>query len=69
MKTFWVIYDDFGCFNFFSSREDFNYARKHVHGLMEGDTEACDSFQAEDVYDLWTTEELHQWVDGVQVNV
>lgn len=67
MKTFWVIYDSFGVFNFFGSKEDFDYARKHVHGLMEGDTEAYDSFQAEVVYDLWTKEELLCWKNGMEV--
>lgn len=67
MKTFWVIYDDFGCFNFFSSKRDFDHARNHVHGLMECDSTACDSFQAENVYDVWTTEELLRWRDGMEV--
>lgn len=65
MKTFYVIYDDFGCFNFFDSLESFRYARKHVHGLMECDTMAADSFQAESVSDCWKNEELSKWYEGM----
>lgn len=64
MKTYWVIYDDFGCFNFFDSVELYRHARKHIHGLMEYDTHATASFKAESVAGCWKAEDVLKWQDG-----
>lgn len=68
MKTFWWIYDDFGCMNFFDSAEAFRHARNHIHGLMECDTSKCDRFQAEAVADCWKLKDVMNWKDGVMSN-
>lgn len=65
MKRFWWLVDEWGCMNFFDSAEAYRHARRHVHGLMEGDTSSGDSFMAVDVQNCWKIKDLLKWKDGI----
>lgn len=65
MKRYFWIVDEWGCMNFFDNISDFRHARKHIHGMMEGDTFHYGDFKAENVEDCWATEDVLKWKDGI----
>lgn len=69
MKRYWWILDEWDLLNVFDSPEVFNHARKHVHGCMECDTFTVGAFNAENVEDCWTMEEVMLWEDGIKKEI
>lgn len=67
MKTFWWLVDEWGCMNFFDSVEAYRHARRHVHGMMEGDCHSGDSFEALEVKDCWKMEDLLNFKNGLPI--
>lgn len=66
MEQYWWILDEWGCLNFFDTVEAYQHARRHVHGLMRGDTVHVGTFHAKGVDDCWKMEDLLNWEDGYQ---